>query len=536
MKEEFLRIQDNHNLAAFFGMNYAKLSRIIYPSNPSGKYYEFSIPKKRGGLRVIHTPNDDLRRLQNRLKNVLSEIYNIKPQVHGFVLKKSIVTNAKSHLNKRFIFNIDLKDFFGSIHFGRVRGLFMSEPFGFPKEVATVLAHLCCFNNVLPQGAPTSPILSNMISRKMDVQLLELAKKCRATYTRYADDLTFSFTCSQRMLPKQIVILDNSIVAPGVELSEIIHQNKFVIQPEKIRLSGITQRQEVTGITVNILPNMPRKYVQQIKSMLYSWEKFGYELAERTFLEKYDFSSRTRMSVKPFTHAVRGKIVFLKSVLGEENSIYRTLVSRFNLLVSEADFKIQLPEILIQKLSTKSALWVIESVHGQGTGFELHGFGIVTCAHVVGSLEHRTLYPDVEAFRGAAHRKTFRIKVEKICYHRDLALVRLLDESGESELLFPLRVSEKEAQARMSLIAYGFPEYAPGRNPTELEVQITSTQTAHAVRILNVNHSFVEGHSGGPVVDADGAVIGVVAKGNVATDNRNFAVHISEFLALMSET
>src|SRR5699024_7070708 len=110
----------------------------------------------------------------------------------GFIPGKSIITNARIHRNKRLVVNIDLKDFFPSFHFGRVRGFFeKNKYFLLSREVSTIIAQLTCYKGSLPQGAPTSPIITNLICQILDYKLLKIAKKYKTDYSRYADDLTF---------------------------------------------------------------------------------------------------------------------------------------------------------------------------------------------------------------------------------------------------------------------------------------------------------------------------------------------------------
>lgn len=127
-------------------------------------------------------------------QNIFQFENNIKSNIsHAFTKDKSIITNAEIHKNKRFVLNIDLEDFFKSFHFGRVQGYFeKNKNFLFPKNIATVLAQLTCYNGSLPQGAPSSPIITNLICNILDMKLLKIAKKYKLDYSRYADDLTFS--------------------------------------------------------------------------------------------------------------------------------------------------------------------------------------------------------------------------------------------------------------------------------------------------------------------------------------------------------
>src|SRR5690606_12917628 len=141
-------------------------------------------------------------------------------------------------------------------------------------EVATILAQICCHNGILPQGAPTSPIISNMICVRLDAKLQQLAKEHQCTYSRYADDITFSTNRSS--FPSALAYLsDIGQIEIGNELSIIIEENGFQINPKKTRLQSKHQRQEVTGLTVNRYPNVQRRYIKQIRGILHAWKKYG---------------------------------------------------------------------------------------------------------------------------------------------------------------------------------------------------------------------------------------------------------------------
>jgi RNA-directed DNA polymerase len=194
LKQEFLNLKEPRDIAALLDVTYDRLIYHIYGVPDSKKYLEFKVPKKSGQMRKISAPSTALKIIQRKLSQVLYSVYDPKASVHGFIPSRSILTNAKPHLRKRFVLNIDLKDFFDSIHFGRVRGVFMAPPYNLPQDVSRVLAQICCFSRKLPQGAPTSPVVSNMICARLDSQLRLLAKEHHCTFTRYADDITFSTT------------------------------------------------------------------------------------------------------------------------------------------------------------------------------------------------------------------------------------------------------------------------------------------------------------------------------------------------------
>ena len=184
------------------------LSYILYKVPKPSMYHSFTIPKASGGVRQIDAPKQHLKLLQSRLADLLSdclvELEKHEPHrskvSHGFHRGRSIITNAVPHSRRRYVLNLDLYDFFGAINFGRVRGLLIKgAAFQLDPAVATVIAQIACYDNRLPQGSPCSPVISNLVARIMDVRLARLAKTHRCTYTRYADDLTFS--TNQRAFP-----------------------------------------------------------------------------------------------------------------------------------------------------------------------------------------------------------------------------------------------------------------------------------------------------------------------------------------------
>ena len=211
----------------------------------------------------------------------------------------------------------------------------MGRPHNLPEKVATVLAHLCCYDRRIPQGAPTSPVVSNMLCAQMDSQLQWLANTRRCTYTRYVDDLTFS--TSRRDFPSGIALVnDLNQVQPGNELSQIIEQNGFSIHPEKVWLRRQDRRQEVTGVTVNDFPNLPRKFTNQIRAMLHAWEEYGLEAAQSDFETKYDHKHRAPWRGPPaFGQVVKGKIEYLGMIKGKGALTYLRFLDRLGRLAPE---------------------------------------------------------------------------------------------------------------------------------------------------------------------------------------------------------
>lgn len=329
LQKKFYSLEKPEDISELLEIKYSILVYYLYKLTPPKKYEHFEIKKRYGGVREISSPTKGLKIIQQKLNYILQIVYQPKFVVHGFVPNKNIITNAQIHLKKKFVFNVDLKDFFPSINYGRVRGMFMNIPYNLDPKISTILAQICCFNNQLPQGAPTSPVISNMICAKMDSQLRQFAQKYKCDYTRYADDITISTTRSK--FPEEIAKKDiGEHLIVGNELLQLIENNGFSINERKLRLQTRKQRQEVTGLTINQFPNVTRKYIRQIRAMLHSWEKFGLEAAEKEFWEKYDHKHRAKFNKNPsFKKVVKGKITFLSMVKGKNDPIYRKLLVKY---------------------------------------------------------------------------------------------------------------------------------------------------------------------------------------------------------------
>lgn len=244
-------------------------------------YKQFAIRKKSGGLRKISAPKPRLKRVQMWvLENILSTV-EIHPAAHGFRVGRSIVTNAQPHVGMDVVVNADMKDFFPTVTYPRVRGIFQNM--GYSNAAATIFALLCCEPErqeieldgknyhvatghlFLPQGAPTSPAITNLICRGLDARLNHLAKNLGFGYTRYADDITFSGSGEARQ----------NIGKALRRLAHIVADEGFELHPDKTRVFHKGRRQEVTGIVVNEKVSVSRKKLRQFRATLYQIEKDG---------------------------------------------------------------------------------------------------------------------------------------------------------------------------------------------------------------------------------------------------------------------
>lgn len=197
-----------------------QLLYILYERK--NNYRRFIVKKKNGKNRIINSPYSGLAILQQRLKLILDYFYRPKKSAHGFIKDKSIISNAEKHIKKKYVVNLDLEDYFGTVTFPRIYGIFKSRPFNFSHPAATVLAQLCTHEGKLPQGACTSPVLANLVSASLDKQLTQLAKRKNITYTRYADDITFSF--KQNGINEVIKLSEDEKYEIGDQLISIIEK------------------------------------------------------------------------------------------------------------------------------------------------------------------------------------------------------------------------------------------------------------------------------------------------------------------------
>ena len=259
-----------YDVADLFGVSLKRVNFFLYVLAETKRYKEFGIEKRLGGTRAISVPIRPIKEMQRAFAKWLSHRFKPHTHTHGYVEDRDILTNADHHVGRRWVMRVDLKDFFSTIHFGRVRGLLMSPPYSLPPDVAQLLAHLCCYKGSLPQGAPSSPVISNMVCRRLDRELAKLAGEHRCRYTRYADDLVFS--TNQRAMPSQLIGRDaqTHIISVGSDLKRVVEGNGFVVNDEKTRLYPRNQRQLVTGIVVNDCLNVPRDYVRTLRDQMYT--------------------------------------------------------------------------------------------------------------------------------------------------------------------------------------------------------------------------------------------------------------------------
>lgn len=250
-------IFDINHLSLLMGIDQFTLYKY---SNCTEKLYkERNIPKKNNSLRKILIPSENLKYIQHWvLNNILNNIQFDK-YVTGFTKGRSIVDNAKLHVCKECLINIDLKDFFPNIDFMQVYNIFAN--LGYSSSLSVFFTKICTYKGFLPQGAPTSPILANCACKKLDKRLYKLSNHIGASYTRYADDITFS---GNNEIKKYINLIKH-----------IIQNEKFIVNEKKIRVQHSYHKQVVTGLIVNETLKIPIKTKKYLRQQIYYSNKFG---------------------------------------------------------------------------------------------------------------------------------------------------------------------------------------------------------------------------------------------------------------------
>ncbi len=303
-------IETDKELAKFLQIEYNTLRYLVYHRDviTFDNYYRFDIPKKSGGTRHIAAPKTQLKTAQRQILEQILQNVEISGQAHGFIKSRSVLTSAKTHnTSPGLLINIDLENFFPTITFERVRGLYQS--FGYSGYISSLLAMVCTYcermpleikgeikyiktsDRILPQGSPASPMITNIICRSMDKRINGLCKKYGITYTRYADDMSFSYTG------------DTSNFAIGRFLNSIntiIEAEGFHMKKEKTHILRKNNRQYITGIVINNEEiGVPKKWVKILKASIHNAQKLkdsGGCVSNHTIQE------------------ISGKIAWLKSV------------------------------------------------------------------------------------------------------------------------------------------------------------------------------------------------------------------------------
>lgn len=298
-------ILNTYHFSNLVGIKWKVLKKII--NSPDKFYYNFQISKKMGGKRTINVPNSSLELCQKYIKVKILDNIELHSSAHGFVNSKSIITNAKEHVNNEMILNIDLKDFFSSISRKKVFYVF-NGICGYDNSLSHCLTKLVMYKNGLPQGACTSPIISNIVTFKLDLRLKKLSDKLGINYSRYADDITFSG--NKNIINSKLLFFVKSI----------INECGYQINDKKTRFESKYGRQEVTGLIVNNgKVSIPKQYIQNLRKDLYYIKKYGIE----------EHKKRNNIYNAFYQEHIKGQIMFVYSV--DKNKGMK-LLNEYNLI------------------------------------------------------------------------------------------------------------------------------------------------------------------------------------------------------------
>lgn len=284
-------------------------------SRNASKHYKLIMLRKRnGGIRYIHSPDEDLKHAQKQiLRKILNNI-DISPYATAYISGKKLKDNAIPHINHKYLLKMDITDFFGSITYLQV----ISSAFNsniFPVQIGAMLASLCCLEDVLPQGAPTSPMLSNIVMKNFDDIIGNWCKKKNITYTRYCDDLTFS--------------ADIPLYGVYLKVKEMLLRRGFEVNESKTKFVSSTSCQLVTGLTVNEKVSIPREYKRQLRQEVYYALKFGF--AESIMQgDRVDFITKGSPNcVKYFAH-LKGQVNYVLQI-EPNNSWFRDAFEKLDI-------------------------------------------------------------------------------------------------------------------------------------------------------------------------------------------------------------
>lgn len=288
--------------------NIKTTNRILYGivNNIDTNYEEIIIHKKNNKLRFLYTPSKTLKDVQRKiLKNILEERV-LSPSSYAYKKNCSVVDAAKAHVDKKIIVKLDIKDFFNNITFNKVYKSCFNEDL-FPRKMGILLTNLCVYNNMLPQGAPTSGYISNIILRKFDYMVAKYCADKNISYTRYSDDMTFSGDFNVGELIKKV--------------NKLLYDNGFKLNKEKIKVVNRRTRQQVLGVVVNEKLSIRKNYKRKIRQEIYYINKFGLE----EHLKKINVITSESYVIK-----LMGKINYVLQV--EKNNkefiFYKTLLEK----------------------------------------------------------------------------------------------------------------------------------------------------------------------------------------------------------------
>lgn len=286
-----------------------KKVKLLYTlSNNIYKNYQvYKIKKKHGGYRTIYAPSPILKKVEKRILENILNYKTISTYAKAYKKGLSLKDNALTHINKKIILKLDIIDFFENINYYSIYESCFSENY-FPKEVGHLLIYLCTYESRLPQGAPTSSYISNLVMKEFDEEIGSWCTQNNISYTRYSDDMTFSGDFN----PSEII----------KKVRKMLYRLNLKINNKKINVINNSHQQKVTGLVVNQKVNVPRKYRDKIRQEIYYIKKYGLE----EHLNKINY----QLSKQKYLDSLFGRILYVLSInsQNEEFLEYKNYINK----------------------------------------------------------------------------------------------------------------------------------------------------------------------------------------------------------------
>ncbi|MGF1629774.1 MAG: reverse transcriptase domain-containing protein [Kiloniellaceae bacterium] len=507
-------------------LNVNRKAIIFYAFTKKGQssgYRKFKLPKRGGGVRLITSPDRGLYIIQRAIldKILTPEMINNRSCVFSYTWGKTAQDMAARHVRREFVVRVDIENFFGRITFPRVLGALKAFPLRVPHNWAVIIAQLCTCDGVLPQGAPTSPAISNLIARRMDGELIRFAREHGFRYSRYSDDLVFSGKTRRNLLALVEQDRETFSYVAAEPLRSIVEANSFRLNNAKTRVAFRQQKQIVVGSIVNKKVNVDRRYVRQIRTLLHLSGKSP----DDALKAHHEWSGKK--GPKDISKVLRGKIEHIRNTKGSADSVFTTMAETFNKTFVGVR-PIEIGRLIERKASryTEQHVLVCQGFHRNygssiahggndavlyktGSCFFLEGIGLVTAFH---TLSHTT-----KVF--SANNPAFDFDISDAILCDPIRDIALLDGSPILRGFYrPLRPeTTREVVVGESIAVLGYPHYTRGDRLSHKTGKITQFKERFGMTLYAVDIALEEGDSGGAVVNDRGHVIGLVR--SMATDH-----------------
>lgn len=296
-------IYDTYQLSEFIDIPRSKMFSMI-KTDCRDEYRTINIKKKNGQSRTLNVPSYILKYVQKRILLEIATKLPVSKYATAYKTGAKLEYNALPHTNKKYILKMDITNFFGSICFEQIYSAAFNTRY-FPKHIGVMLTTLCCYNDVLPQGAPTSPALSNLVLKNFDENIGKWCEKRGISYTRYCDDMTFSS--------------NKNLYNVYAKVKDMLQNIGFEINERKTRFITKNARQTVTGLTVNEKVSISKDYKRDLRKELYYIFKFGPENS-LLYTGKGEYIKDGQLNVLKYLNILEGKLNFLLSI--EKNNLY----------------------------------------------------------------------------------------------------------------------------------------------------------------------------------------------------------------------